>query len=55
LSHSGRNNAEALALRDWLASRGWTDVFLHIDPLRGLVAADRWQKALGAAIGDAAP
>ncbi len=51
LSHSSKNNAEALALRDWLASQGWNDVFLDIDPVRGLVAADRWQKALSSAIG----
>jgi len=51
LSHSSRNNAEALALREWLASQGWNDVFLDIDPVRGLVAADRWQKALSSAIG----
>ena len=51
LSHSSRNCAEALALRDWLATQGWNDVFLDIDPERGLVAADRWQKALRAAIG----
>ena len=51
LSHSSKNNAEALALREWLASQGWSDVFLDIDPARGLVAADRWQKALNAAIG----
>jgi formylglycine-generating enzyme required for sulfatase activity len=51
LSHSSKNNAEALALRDWLASQGWNDVFLDIDPERGLVASDRWQKALNAAIG----
>jgi formylglycine-generating enzyme required for sulfatase activity len=51
LSHSSRNNAEALAMREWLASQGWNDVFLDIDPERGLVAADRWQKALNAAIG----
>src|SRR5262245_15158790 len=38
-------------MRDWLASQGWSDVFLDIDPVRGLVAADRWQKALIAAIG----
>ena len=51
LSHSSKNNAEALALREWLASQGWNDVFLDIDPVRGLVAADRWQKALNNAIG----
>ena len=51
LSHSSKNNAQALALRDWLASQGWHDVFLDIDPERGLVAADRWQRALRSAIG----
>ncbi len=51
ISHSSKNNAEALALREWLASQGWNDVFLDIDPERGLVAADRWQKALNNAIG----
>ena len=51
LSHSSRNNAEALAIRQWLATQGWNDVFLDIDPIRGLVAAERWQKALNAAIG----
>ena len=51
LSHSSKNNAEALALRDWLSSQGWNDIFLDIDPVRGLVAADRWQKALTTAIG----
>jgi hypothetical protein len=50
LSHSSKNNAEALALREWLTSQGWNDVFLDIDPESGLVAADRWQKALNAAI-----
>lgn len=51
LSHSSKNNAEALALRDWLATQGWHDVFLDIDPERGLVAADRWRNALNAAVG----
>ncbi len=48
---TSRRLDEALALRDWLGSQGWNDVFLDIDPVRGLVAADRWQKALNAAIG----
>jgi hypothetical protein len=42
---------EITSLREWLASQGWNDVFLDIDPERGLIAADRWQKALNAAIG----
>ena len=49
ISHSSANNAEALAIHDWLAEQGWGDVFLDLDPRRGLVAGDRWQAALKAA------
>ena len=42
ISHSSANNAEALAMHDWLAGHGWDDVFLDLDPRRGLVAGDRW-------------
>jgi WD40 repeat protein len=49
ISHSSANNAEALAINDWLAEQGWGDVFLDLDPKRGLVAGDRWQAALKAA------
>src|SRR5215203_64554 len=42
ISHSSANNAEALALRDWLGARGWDDLFLDIDPQRGLVSGQRW-------------
>ncbi len=51
ISHSSRNNAEALALRDWLVSQGWNDLFLDIHPTDGLVAAERWQAALRVSIG----
>ncbi|HXT21670.1 MAG TPA: toll/interleukin-1 receptor domain-containing protein, partial [Thermoanaerobaculia bacterium] len=46
ISHSSANNAEALALRDWLVARGWDDLFLDIDPHRGLVAGQRWLERL---------
>ncbi len=49
ISHSSANNAEALAIHDWLTEQGWGDVFLDLDPKRGLVAGDRWQAALKAA------
>ncbi|MBL8598437.1 MAG: TIR domain-containing protein [Devosia sp.] len=49
ISHSSVNNAEALAIHDWLVEQGWGDVFLDLDPKRGLVAGDRWQAALKAA------
>jgi hypothetical protein len=48
ISHSSANNAEALALRDWLVARGWDDLFLDIDPERGLVSGQRWLDSLQA-------
>ena len=37
LSHSSANNAEAVALRDWLEGQGWKDkIFLDLDPNRGI-------------------
>jgi formylglycine-generating enzyme required for sulfatase activity len=50
LSHSSVNNAEAIAIRDWMKGQGWDDVFLDLDPDRGLAAGDRWQAALRVAI-----
>jgi WD40 repeat protein len=46
LSHSSADNFEAVALRDWLASEGWDDVFLDLDPERGIAAGERWERAL---------
>ncbi len=50
LSHSSVNNAEAIALRDWMKAQGWDDVFLDLDPEHGLSAGDHWQTALRAAV-----
>ena len=49
LSHSSANNIEAVALRDWLNCEGWNDVFLDIDPDRGIAAGERWERALNEA------
>lgn len=46
LSHSSANNAEAIALRDWMITHGWDELFLDLDPERGLKAGERWQAAL---------
>ena len=46
LSHSSANNAEAIAIRDWMIAHGWNDLFLDLDPERGLKAGERWQEAL---------
>lgn len=32
--------------RDWLIGHGWDDLFLDLDPERGLKAGERWQAAL---------
>ena len=46
LSHSGKDSFEAEALRDWLASEGWDDVFLDLDPHSGIAPGQRWERAL---------
>ncbi len=46
ISHSSRNNDKAIEIRDWLAANGWDDVFLDLDPERGIVAGQRWKEAL---------
>src|SRR6185437_768710 len=46
LSHSSIDELEAVALKHWLLDNGWDDVFLDLDPERGLKAGERWQEAL---------
>jgi hypothetical protein len=49
ISHSSRNNDWALALQTWLIREGWSgenDIFLDLDPERGIVAGQRWARAL---------
>ena len=46
LSHSSVDELEAVALKQWLLDNGWDDVFLDLDPERGLRAGERWQEAL---------
>lgn len=49
ISHSSANNADAIALRDWLVSEGWNDLFVDFDSARGIVAGEHWEKALSEA------
>jgi tetratricopeptide (TPR) repeat protein len=46
LSHSSRDNPQAVALRDWLTAEGWDDLFLDLDPSRGIAAGERWERRL---------
>jgi hypothetical protein len=45
ISHSSKDNFEAIAFRDWLVSEGWArdDIFLD---LHGIGAGERWKEAL---------
>ncbi len=46
ISHSSKNNAKAKELLEWLEKNGWQNVFLDLDPERGIQAGDKWQKKL---------
>ena len=46
ISHSSANNDRAMQLRDWLVANGWDDIFLDLDPERGIAAGERWKEAL---------
>src|SRR5262245_14713747 len=46
ISHSSCNNDRAIDIQRWLAANGWNDVFLDLDPQRGIVAGQRWKEAL---------
>jgi hypothetical protein len=42
ISHSSRDNFEAQAIANWLAEGGWNELFLDLDPDRGITAGERW-------------
>ena len=46
LSHSSKNNFEAVALRDWLNENGWEDVVVQYDPDQGAHSGDHPRRAL---------
>jgi formylglycine-generating enzyme required for sulfatase activity len=49
ISHSSRDDDWAIALHDWLIREGWSgrdDIFLDLDPERGIAAGQRWAAAL---------
>jgi hypothetical protein len=46
ISHSSLNNAAAIAINAWLQEQGWNDIFLDLEPTRGIVAGERWERRL---------
>ena len=49
ISHSSADNAEAIALRDWLVTEGWSELFLDIDRKQGIDPGDLWERKLNEA------
>jgi lysozyme family protein len=46
ISHSSHNVDRAKEVFGWLTANGWDDVFLDLDPERGIAAGQRWKDAL---------
>jgi WD40 repeat protein len=46
ISHSRHDNAAAVRIRDWLKENGWGEVFLDLDPERGMTPGRVWQQEL---------
>jgi formylglycine-generating enzyme required for sulfatase activity len=49
ISHSSKNDDWAIALKDWVVREGWSgpeDIFLDLDPDRGIAAGEKWLRAL---------
>jgi len=51
ISHSSDNDFEAIAIQNWLVENGWDELFLDLDPKRGISAGERWERALHDAAG----
>ncbi|MDR5728888.1 MAG: SUMF1/EgtB/PvdO family nonheme iron enzyme [Terriglobia bacterium] len=46
ISHSSKDNHHAIRIRDWLNAQGWADIFLDLDPNKGLATGQLWQEEL---------
>lgn len=46
ISHSSKDNAQAIALKNWLIDNGWDDLFLDLDPHLGITGGENWKNAL---------
>ena len=43
ISHSSHNNDWAIRVRNLLKENGWDDIFLDLDPVRGIAAGEQWK------------
>ncbi|MDO5055102.1 MAG: tetratricopeptide repeat protein [Pasteurella oralis] len=51
ISHSSVDNAESIALYNWLGELGWS-LFLDLDPNNGIQVGEEWRKKLGNSISE---
>lgn len=51
ISHSSVDNAEAIALYNWLSELGWS-LFLDLDPNNGIQVGEKWRKKLNNSINE---
>ncbi|MGY4677069.1 nSTAND1 domain-containing NTPase [Pasteurella sp. P03HT] len=51
ISHSSVDNAEAIALYNWLSELGWS-LFLDLDPNNGIHVGEMWRKKLNNSINE---
>ncbi|UEA17570.1 TIR domain-containing protein [Pasteurella canis] len=51
ISHSSLDNAESIALYNWLSELGWS-LFLDLDPNNGIHVGEEWRKKLGSSINE---
>lgn len=49
ISHSSQDNFAAKGLADWLSEQGFSEIFLDLDPERGIQAGERWERRLNQA------
>jgi hypothetical protein len=53
LGHSSIDNIAAIALRDRLRAEGWGELFLYLDPTRGIAGGERFAFELAESCEDA--
>jgi hypothetical protein len=46
ISHSSKDNFQAVAIKDWLVAEGWNEIFLDLDPEHGIAGGEKWEQAL---------
>ncbi|NQZ10460.1 MAG: toll/interleukin-1 receptor domain-containing protein, partial [Algicola sp.] len=46
VSHASQDDFATIALQTWLIEQGWNELFVDFDPECGIIAGERWERAL---------